>query len=243
MTREEAIECLNFQNEKFFGGQSEALKMAISALSTDGEYIRKSELLGKTVRRNSIWNEVTNSEGKGLEEIVNGLPTYSFPEELSEDGTLTVHVSDGSKVKRVFVTGDNIFGGLYYPDSAKTDTAKPEEGAELIDRRQIKWYGCDHEGHIKGIDCDTADCSKCFFATVEHDEVMSLPVCRIPDSAENKGEWIYKNYHWECSCCGGNPNYGTGFVPNAETMKERYKFCNLCGADMRGIKNGEWICD
>jgi hypothetical protein len=114
----------------------------------------------------------------------------ALTEELSEDGTLTVHVSDGSKVKRVFVMGDNIFGGLYYPDSAKTDTAKPEEGAELIDRRQIKWYGCDHEGHIKGINCDTADCSKCFFATVEHDEVMSLPVYRIPDSAENKGEWI-----------------------------------------------------
>lgn len=32
MTKEEAIECLNFQNEKFFGGQSEALKMAVLAL-------------------------------------------------------------------------------------------------------------------------------------------------------------------------------------------------------------------
>lgn len=62
--------------------------------------------------------------------------------------------------------------------------AKPEEGAELIDRRQIKWYGCDHEGRIKGINCDTADCSKCFHATVEHDEVMSLPVYRIPSSAD-----------------------------------------------------------
>lgn len=57
----------------------------------------------------------------------------ALSEELSEDGTLTVHVSDGSKVNRVFVMGDNIFGGLYYPDSAKTDTAKPEEGAELIE--------------------------------------------------------------------------------------------------------------
>lgn len=119
---------------------------------------------------------------KGAEEALD-MAISDLSEELSEDGTLTVHVSDGSKVTRVFVMGDNIFGGLYYPDSAKTDTAKPEEGAELIDRRQIKWYGCDHEGHIKGINCDTADCSKCFFATVEHDEVMSLPVYRIPDSA------------------------------------------------------------
>lgn len=41
----------------------------------------------------------------------------ALSEELSEDGTLTVHVKDGSKVNRVFVMGDNIFGGLYYPDS------------------------------------------------------------------------------------------------------------------------------
>lgn len=59
--------------------QIKALESAISALSADGEYIKKSELFDKTVRRNSIWNEVTNSEGKGLEEIVNDLPTYSFP--------------------------------------------------------------------------------------------------------------------------------------------------------------------
>lgn len=43
MTREEAIECLTFQNKKFFGGQSEALMMAISALeqeSCEDEYIK-----------------------------------------------------------------------------------------------------------------------------------------------------------------------------------------------------------
>lgn len=46
MTIEEAIECLNFQNEKFFGGQSEALKMAISALSENNkEWIPCSERL------------------------------------------------------------------------------------------------------------------------------------------------------------------------------------------------------
>ena len=41
----------------------------------------------------------------------------ALSEELSEDGTLTVHVKDGSKVSRVLVMGDNIYGGLYYPDS------------------------------------------------------------------------------------------------------------------------------
>lgn len=37
-------------------------------------------------------------------------------EDISEDGTLKVNVTDGAKVKRVLVCGDNNFGGLYYPD-------------------------------------------------------------------------------------------------------------------------------
>lgn len=61
-------------------------ELAISALSADGEYIKKSELFDKTVRRNSIWNEITNAEGKGLEEIVNALPTYSVPDSAENKG-------------------------------------------------------------------------------------------------------------------------------------------------------------
>ena len=40
----------------------------------------------------------------------------ALSEDISEDGTLTVKVKDGSKVNRVLVWGDNHFGGLYYPD-------------------------------------------------------------------------------------------------------------------------------
>ena len=43
MTREEAIECLNFQNEKFFGGQSEALKMAVEALKNSWNPLGSNE--------------------------------------------------------------------------------------------------------------------------------------------------------------------------------------------------------
>ena len=66
------------------------------------------------------------------------------------------------------------------------------------------------------------------------DSIDELPTYSFPE--REKGEWIFKNHHWECSCCGGNPTHGTGFVPSAETMKEHYKFCNLCGADMKGDK-------
>ena len=33
-------------------------------------YISKEELLKRTVKRNSVWNSITNSEGKNLEEII-----------------------------------------------------------------------------------------------------------------------------------------------------------------------------
>ena len=32
-------------------------------------------LLDKTIKRNSIWNSITNSEGKNIEEIVSEIPT------------------------------------------------------------------------------------------------------------------------------------------------------------------------
>ena len=54
-------------------------------------------------------------------------------EEISEDGTLKVNVSDGSKVKRVLVWGDNIFGGLYYPDSAEGEYIKKEDVIKAFD--------------------------------------------------------------------------------------------------------------
>ena len=59
---------------------------------------------------------VTKEQGKLIDDTID-MAISALSAELSEDGTLTVHVSDGSKVNRVFVKGDNIFGGLYYPDS------------------------------------------------------------------------------------------------------------------------------
>lgn len=56
----------------------------------------------------------------------------ALTEELSEDGTLTVHVKDGSKISRVFVMGDNIFGGLYYPDSAENKCFEGMTNGEVI---------------------------------------------------------------------------------------------------------------
>lgn len=50
-----------------------------------------------------------------MHEAINALEK-ELCDDISEDGTLTVNVEDGTKVKRVLVCGDNHFGGLYYPD-------------------------------------------------------------------------------------------------------------------------------
>ena len=56
---------------------------------------------------------------------------------------------------------------------------------------------------------------------------------RGASSEHPRGMWIYKDHVWKCLCCGGNPHKGTGFVPSKETMKTQWKFCNLCGAEMK----------
>lgn len=122
MNKEQAIIQLEYRKDFATPDQIEALDMAISALSADGEYIKKEDAIKafeKSLLGNYILWDRQEVIKKDMKERMSRLPTRSFPEELSEDGTLTVHVSDGSKVNRVFVMGDNIFGGLYYPDSAE----------------------------------------------------------------------------------------------------------------------------
>lgn len=50
-----------------------------------------------------------------------------------------------------------------------------------------------------------------------------------------QGEWIYDDLfnNWKCSVCGECPKT-VGYVGDHDFMKEHFKFCNHCGADMRG---------
>lgn len=63
----------------------------------------------------------------------------ALSEDISEDGTLNVNVSDASKVKRVMVWGEES-GGLYYPDRPKGEWVKDE----CKDGEQ--WYRCSNCG-------------------------------------------------------------------------------------------------
>ena len=49
-----------------------------------------------------------------------------------------------------------------------------------------------------------------------------------------QGEWIYDERlnNWKCSECGETPKT-IGYVGNTDFMKEHFKFCNHCGANMR----------
>ena len=53
--------------------------------------------------------------------------------------------------------------------------------------------------------------------------------------ARPQGEWIYDNKinNWRCSECGETPKT-IGYVGNREFMNEHFKFCNHCGAKMKG---------
>lgn len=50
----------------------------------------------------------------------------------------------------------------------------PKGHGDLIDRSQIKWFGCDFES-FKNCHIVNDDCSICSHATCLHDDVMSLP--------------------------------------------------------------------
>lgn len=84
MTREEAIAFFEDMNECTYGNL-EAVEMAISALSAEGEYVKKEDILNELGDTNM---DILTDEVK---EIVNGLPSYSIPDSAEIENT-TVYV-------------------------------------------------------------------------------------------------------------------------------------------------------
>jgi len=88
-------------------------QMAIKALEQepcDDAISRKAVL---NLKQTFYDNAGYETDYVDIEDIKDLPPVYPQPN-ISEDGTLTVHVKDGSKVSRVLVCGDNHWGGLYY---------------------------------------------------------------------------------------------------------------------------------
>lgn len=150
------------------------------------EELKKAKRIIEDLLANKVAYCSKKEQRRILEAVLEFLKTSEGGEYIKKSEALSKakYYETGLTTGFEYVTAEDLNS---LPTYSIPETAKPEEGAELIDRRQIKWYGCDHEGRIKGINCETADCSKCFYATVEHDEVMSLPVYRIPGSAIKTG--------------------------------------------------------
>lgn len=81
-------------------------------------------------------------------------------------------------------------------------------------------------------------------------EIDNAPTVPLPDFKEGykqaiidgktnfsrpQGEWVYDNKlnNWKCSECRETPKT-IGYVGTRDFMNEHFKYCNHCGADMKG---------
>ena len=73
---------------------------------------------------------------------------------------------------------------------------------------------------------------------VTAEDIMSIPSADVRENVT--GEWIYDKAieNWRCSKCNETPKT-LGYVGTDDFMREHFKFCNHCGADMRGNANVE----
>ena len=143
----------------------------------------------------------------------------ALSEDISEDGTLKVKVKDGSKVNRVLVWGDNIFGGLYYPDDGNVQNM--HNGMDM--EQAIEW------------------CKDC-----QHNEVCRYypyDGCQFKDSSERpRGEWVFHvnfsdesqrdDYDLICTNCG--ELYRCDCQDDVNDFVWNAHYCMNCGAYMGG---------
>lgn len=105
------------------------------------------------------------------------------------------------------------------------------------------------------------DCKKCLLMGIDGKDILSpmmciaiwatkheikhcvegiiLNDCPLVEIEERKvGKWIYDkaSQNWRCSECNETPKT-LGYVGTADFMAEHFRFCNHCGADMRGSEN------
>ena len=85
MTREEAIKILEFEKQGVFKSLATkvALDMAISALSSDGEYIKKEDAIEYL---NDLFGEMYHVSFGNVLQSLDSLQTYSFPDSAENKG-------------------------------------------------------------------------------------------------------------------------------------------------------------
>lgn len=185
MTREEAKTALGDRNILLFGMSkeerkhfSEALDMAISALSAEGEYIKKDDAISK------ILTEFVAREEKGsvmcacaevkqtCADILDSLPTYSFPDSAENKGDL---ISRQAVEKLVWDylrdgTYENIAFYEHFLDLPTYTFPNPGNKGEWIDistgkgifkNRSVKCSKCGNTLDLDGLNCGRGDANYC----------------------------------------------------------------------------------
>ena len=164
--------------------------------------------------------EISNRWGKDGEEVEEmAIKALKQKPSISEDGTLTVNVEDGSKVSRVLVCGDNHFGGVSYPDQEPCDKCVYSTSE-----------GCQYDDITETIppfdDCISRQAVLDAINTDWHEDLSQLEdaIKALPPVEPKTGHWIPSHIQGsildECSECGVSCGAFT------------FKFCPMCGAKM-----------
>ena len=92
------IKALPSVNPQYTGNEFFNFDAPMVKKSMEQDTVSKKAVLDETIRKNSIWNSITNSEGKNLEKIIFELPSVNpQPSEHFIDGVHAVGYREGYK--------------------------------------------------------------------------------------------------------------------------------------------------
>ena len=85
MTKEQVI--TRIKHNQMYKDDRETADYIIKALEQQPceDCVSRKQLLEKTVKKNGIWNKITNSKGENLEEIITKLPTVTPTHGICKD--------------------------------------------------------------------------------------------------------------------------------------------------------------
>lgn len=83
------------------------------------DLISRQAILDRTVNRNSVWNKITDSEGKNLEDILNSIPSVENKREWIPVSERLPRIADVYRVTRCYP--NNVMNPIYLVDACCFD--------------------------------------------------------------------------------------------------------------------------
>ena len=179
-----------------------ALEMAIQALSQEPctDAVSRDAVLDETIRKNSIWNSITNSEGKNLEEIILELPSVT-QKPIECDDAVSRDFEIGDEVRMIGsdpIYDDCDVGWVIRNASEKVKTMYVMRNDGSADEEnKAEWY-----------------------KTGRHNAVIAEVIKALPSVTQKSGQWISyydedtKTYWYECDRCHTERAFNTDYCPD-----------------------------